>query len=95
MWLTFEYYAYPLFFQTLVLPKVESVKDVLFVLEKIRYHRTSIDHPFAPISLVLSVESANSLVQMPKIIEQYHDALSLIEEQGQAPAMIGALLFAR
>jgi citrate lyase subunit beta-like protein len=78
-----------------VLPKVESTKDVLFVLEKIRYHRTSIDHPFPPISLILSIESANSLLQMPKIIEQYQDALNQLEGTQQAPAVISALLFAR
>jgi citrate lyase subunit beta-like protein len=78
-----------------VLPKVESVKDVLFVLEKVRYHRTSIDHPFPPISLILSIESANSLLQMPKIIELYQDALNLLEDSQEAPAIVSALLFAR
>ena len=80
--------------QTLVIPKVESVEDLFFVLEKVRYHRTSMDHPFPPVSLVLSVESANSLLQMPTIIEQYQHALTQRGEP-EWPAKISALLFAR
>jgi hypothetical protein len=80
--------------QTLVLPKVESVDDVLFVLDKIKFHRTSHDHPFPPISLVLSVESANSLLQMSSIIERFRKATK--GQDGAAPpAIVSALLFAR
>lgn len=80
-----------------MLPKVESVQDVLFVLDKVRYHRTSIDQPLAPILLVLSVESANSLLQMPRIIELFTQAITRLEQQQQqqAPAKISGLLFAR
>ncbi|UZJ55951.1 hypothetical protein CBS101457_005271 [Exobasidium rhododendri] len=79
---------------TLVLPKVESIDDVLFVLDKIRYHRTSHDHPYPPLSLVLSVESANSLLHMANIVEQFGKATKEEEEAGVSSAKITALLFA-
>ena len=47
--------------ESLVLPKVESARDLALV--------ASAASPSVPLSLVLSVESASSLLRMPTILE--------------------------
>lgn len=75
-----------------MVPKVESVNDIIFILDKIKYHRASGGN-FHLITLILSIESANSLLQMSSIIKQFR---AEVHRQGAgALVQIGALLFAR
>ncbi|MCO5565855.1 hypothetical protein L7F22_019530 [Adiantum nelumboides] len=78
---------------TIVVPKVESIDDVLFIMDKIQYHRSSAPkNHFKKISLVLSIESANSLLRMQSIIEEFQEEVhgrELVDN-----VQIGALLFA-
>lgn len=101
---------------TIVVPKVESLADVVFLLERVKYHRgghgddsdqsssssrvgagptrtASLAADYEPLSLVLSVESAKSLLRMPAILEGFD---KVYEQAGLAPGAvyIGALLFA-
>ncbi|PWN38218.1 beta subunit of citrate lyase, partial [Meira miltonrushii] len=78
---------------TIVVPKVESIDDVIFIMEKIQYHRSSAPkNHFKKISLVLSIESANSLLQMQNIIEAFE--LEQEDRDMYDQVEIGALLFA-
>lgn len=78
---------------TIVVPKVESADDLLFIMEKIQYHRPSSENShFKKLSLVLSIESANSLLQMQNIIEEFQ--FSIDENEMNEDVEIGALLFA-
>ncbi|KDN53391.1 beta subunit of citrate lyase [Tilletiaria anomala UBC 951] len=71
--------------QAIVMPKVESSDDVKMVLDKAEHLRQDYD---APLSLILSVESAASLLNMPHIIEE-------VRSWGKGHlAFISALLFA-
>lgn len=73
------------------MPKVESIGDLTFLLEKAKYHRQTPEH--GPLSLVLSIESAQSLLRMSSIIEQFDEERKKV---GLSPkhVHIGALLFA-
>jgi citrate lyase subunit beta-like protein len=73
-----------------VIPKVESVSDLLFIMDKMQLHRSATDFPL--LTLVASIESANSLLRMDRIIETF-DAEAHKREM-QDKVRIGALLFA-
>ncbi|CCF49429.1 hypothetical protein NDA11_003214 [Ustilago hordei] len=84
--------------QTIVVPKVESEDDVRLIIEKARALR---GQDKAPLGLVLSVESAGSLLRMPKIIERVRNQLGQNPYSGKPGANgksgmveIVALLFA-
>lgn len=74
--------------QTIVVPKVEHEDDIFFILDKARHLRS--DH--RQLSLVLSVESAASLLRMPRIIEAIESENK--KDQGSPHAVAAALLFA-
>lgn len=84
--------------QAIVVPKVEHEDDIRLIVEKARALRSSSD----PLALVLSVESAASLLRMPRIIESIREGLgqdpftgSLLSSTTKQPvAEIVALLFA-
>lgn len=89
--------------EAIVVPKVEHEDDVRLIIEKARALRRSCqDGAKAPLSLVLSVESAASLLRMPRIIESVRETLgqdpssgAMVASAGKAPpAEIVALLFA-
>ena len=73
--------------QAIVLPKVESAADVRMVIQKAEALRGP-DDSYSPISLILSVESGASLLNMPKIIEQ------VSSWKKDHVAFVSALLFA-
>lgn len=79
--------------ETIVMPKVEHEEDVNLVIQKAQQLRSP-DSPH-PLNLVLSIESASSLLRMPRIIE----AASIMsenskDENGRPAAVAAALLFA-
>ncbi|KAF6767063.1 Aldehyde-lyase domain protein [Kalmanozyma brasiliensis GHG001] len=84
--------------QAIVVPKVESEEDVALIVEKARALRPEGE----PLALVLSVESAGSLLRMPRIVESIRKSLGqdphsgdLLTTTAKAPvAEIVALLFA-
>lgn len=86
--------------QAIVVPKVEHEDDIRLILEKARALRSTEDA--APLALVLSVESANSLLRMPRIIETIRKQLgqdpqsgTLLASSTKSPiAEIAAILFA-
>ncbi|KAJ1021133.1 hypothetical protein NDA16_003919 [Ustilago loliicola] len=86
--------------QTIVVPKVESEDDVQLIIEKARALRRE---DKVPLGLVLSVESAGSLLRMPRIVGSIRSQLGQdvysgelgAGGKGKAPAVeVVALLFA-
>lgn len=73
-----------------MVPKVEHEDDIFFILEKAQHLRP--DH--RQLSLVLSVESAASLLRMPKIIEAIESQNKSTGQSKTPHAAVGALLFA-
>ncbi|WFC93934.1 hypothetical protein MBRA1_000560 [Malassezia brasiliensis] len=71
-----------------VIPKCESVDDVTFVAQHIAQAHTS---PPRPVSLILSVESASSLVRLPTILEE---ARARLADEFRGAAAVAAVLFA-
>ncbi|TKY88357.1 hypothetical protein EX895_002709 [Sporisorium graminicola] len=88
--------------QAIVVPKVEHENDVRLIVEKARALRPSSAVDKGSLALVLSVESAASLLRMPRIIESIREGLgqdsltgSLVGASTKQPvAQIVALLFA-
>ena len=86
--------------QAIVVPKVESSEDVSLVIEKAKALRSGEGEQ--PLALVLSVESAASLLRMPRIVESIRASLGqdaysghlLANTERQPAAEIVALLFA-
>ncbi|SJX65205.1 related to citrate lyase beta subunit [Sporisorium reilianum f. sp. reilianum] len=84
--------------QAIVVPKVEHEDDIRLIIEKARALRP---HTETALALVLSVESASSLLRMPRIIESIRESLgqdpftgALLPSTKQPVAQIVALLFA-
>lgn len=82
--------------QALVLPKVESADDLELVAQcaaRAHVHRyvSGSRSAAAPVHLILSVESAASLVRMPSLLD---DARTRLARHGDV-ARVAALLFAR
>ncbi|CAD6887352.1 unnamed protein product [Tilletia controversa] len=82
--------------QALVLPKVESAEDVFLVLDKASLLRPE---GSPPIALILSVESAASLHNMPTIISEVQQRIAELTHADPSnpappPAYLSALLFA-
>lgn len=80
--------------ESIVIPKVESAEDVWFVMQRIRQCRGvggvddgSSSPPPAPLSLVLSIESAQSLLHLPAMLDA-------IKRREDLPAIVTSLLFA-
>lgn len=89
--------------QAIVVPKVEHEDDIRLIIEKAKALRPSGAEKGPPLALVLSVESAASLIRMPRIIESVRESLgqdafsgssSRSGQQQQPVAEIVALLFA-
>jgi len=87
--------------QCIVIPKVEHEDDVRLVIDKARALRGGAkDAEAVPLALVLSVESASSLLRMPRLIESVRESLGQDPHTGVgkggkvAVAEIVALLFA-
>ena len=86
--------------QAIVIPKVEHEDDVRVIIEKARALRRVNEPVPPPLALVLSVESAASLLRMPAIIEAVREQLGQHPQTGvatgeaQGVAQIVALLFA-
>ncbi len=84
--------------QAIVIPKVEHEDDVRVIIDKARALRR-VNDPAPPLALVLSVESAASLLRMPVIIEAVREQLGQHPRTGETTgeaqvAQIVALLFA-
>ncbi|PWZ01861.1 beta subunit of citrate lyase [Testicularia cyperi] len=78
--------------QTIVVPKVEHEDDIRFILDKVKAIR---DKDHGTISLVLSIESAASLLRMPTIIEAVRSQSQNQSDSAAKPLIeISALLFA-
>lgn len=76
--------------QTVVLPKVESVEDISLVAQ---YAAKAPDaSATSPLSLILSVESASSLLRMHNIVQE---AQTRLASEFGGTSKIAALLFAR
>lgn len=72
--------------QAIVLPKVESVDDIELVA------RSAADvgmyTPTSPLSLILSVESAASLLHMPRILELAAQRMASLENKARVVALM-------
>lgn len=89
--------------QAIVVPKVEHEDDVRLIVEKAKALRdgTTLEE-VGPLALVLSVESAASLLRMPRIVETIREGLGqdtfsgeLVSSSTKTPvAQVVALLFA-
>ncbi|EPQ27754.1 uncharacterized protein PFL1_04891 [Pseudozyma flocculosa PF-1] len=75
--------------ETIVVPKVEHEDDIRFIIAKARALRPAQD--YQPLDLVLSVESAASLLRMPEIIEAIRKETPA---DSRPSAEISALVFA-
>lgn len=77
--------------ETIVIPKVEHEDDIKLIFEKASILRNDSKSYPNPLNLVLSIESASSLLRMPRIIESIFE----ITKKDEKPlAILSSLLFA-